>query len=184
VRVEAALATWLISKENKHVGILIKALFGEAASVRDAACQALALMKADAKDAVDPLGKLLDDKDLRIRAITALGEIGPPASKTLPSVKKLMADTDAETQLHAAFAMWQISGDAKESLAVIEKTLATVAHYSQSIVLLGEMRGAAAPLLPTLVALYREEDVPADRWALAEAIKKIDPQLAKKIGIQ
>ena len=138
---------------------------------------------ADANAAVDPVAKLLGDKDLRVRAIMTLGEIGPASTKTLPDLKKLMQDKDGETQLHAAYAVWQISGDAKETLAVIEKTLATEAQYSNSIHLLGEMRTAAMPMLPTLIALYREEDVPADRKALGEAIKKIDAKLAMKLGI-
>ena len=183
VRIEAALATWFITKDAKNISVLIKALADESPNVRDHACQSVAIMKADAKTAVDPVAKLLTDKDLRLRAIITLGEIGPASAKTVADLKKLMQDKDGETQLHAAFAVWQINGDAKETLAVLEKTLATEAQYSQSIFVLGEMRAAAWPLLPTLVALWREEDVPADRKALAEAIKKIDPPLAKKLGI-
>ena len=152
--------------------------------MRDRACQSLAVLKAEAKAAVDPVAKLLDDKKLRLRAIMTLGEIGPAAQTTLPALKKLTADKDAETQLWSAFALWQISGDAKASLKVLEETLGTEAHYTQSIILLGEMRGAAQSMLPTLVALYREEEVAADRKALAEAIKKIDPQAALKLGIK
>ena len=37
---------------------------------------------------------------------------------------------------------------------------------------------------PTLVNLYREEDIPADRLALANAIKKIDPKAAAQLGIK
>jgi len=183
VRIESALATWFITKEARHVGVLVKALGDESTGARDVACRALAKMKGDAKDAVDPLQKLLSDKELRVRAVMTLGEIGPAAKKAVPELKKLMQDKDGETQLHAAFAAWQITGEAKESLAAIEKTLGTEQYYSPSIVILGEMRAAAAPLLPTLVALYREEDVAADRKALADAIKKIDPPLAKKLGI-
>jgi HEAT repeat protein len=184
VRIEAALATWLITQDAKHVGVLVKTLGDESPNVRDSACQALAVMKAGAKDAVDPVTKLLADKDLRVRAIMTLGAIGPPAKKALADLKKLMQDKDGETQLHSAFAVWQISGDAKESIAVLEKTLATEAYYTQSIIILGEMRGAAASILPTLVNLYREEDVPADRKALADAIKKIDPKVAMQLGIK
>lgn len=184
VRIESALATWHITKDAKNVSILIKVLADESPNVRDSACQAIAVMKADAKSAVPALAKLLMDKDLRLRAVITLGEIGPASAPTLSELKKLAADKDIETQLHAAFAAWQIDGGAKECLAVLEKTLATEAGYSQSIVFLGEMRGAAAPVLPTLVALWREEDVAADRKALAEAIKKIDSAVAKKLGIQ
>ncbi len=183
VRIEAALAMWFITKDATNVRVLVAALADDSPRVRDHACQALAVMKADANAAVDPVAKLLGDKDLRVRAIMTLGEIGPASTKTLPDLKKLMQDKDGETQLHAAYAVWQISGDAKETLAVIEKTLATEAQYSNSIHLLGEMRTAAMPMLPTLIALYREEDVPADRKALGEAIKKIDAKLAMKLGI-
>ncbi len=184
VRIEAALAVWLVTQDARHVGVLVKALGDESASVRDSACQALAEMKAGARDAVDPVAKLLDDKDLRVRAVMTLGEIGPPATKALPELRKLLQDKDGETQLHAAFAVWQISGQAKESLAVLEKTLSTQAHYTATIIILGEMRGAAASMLPTLVNLYREEDVPADRKALADAIKKIDAKVATQLGIK
>ena len=38
-------------------------------------------MKADAKAAAQPIADLLEDEDMRLRAIITLGEIGPPASK-------------------------------------------------------------------------------------------------------
>jgi HEAT repeat protein len=184
VRIESALATWRITQKATHVGVLVEALGDESPGVRDSACQALAVMKAGAKDAVDPVAKLLSDKDLRIRAVMTLGAIGPAANKSLPQLNKLLQDKDGETRLQAALSVWQISGDATESLSVLEKTLATEAHYSASIVILGEMRGAAASLLPTLVNLYRDEDVPADRKALADAIKKIDAKVAMQLGIK
>ena len=99
-------------------------------------------------------------------------------------LSKLLDDQDAEIQLWSAFALWQITGDAKRSLKVMNQTLATEKHYTQSIILLGEMGAGAASLLPTLVNLYREEDIAADRQALAAAIKKIDPKLAQKLGIK
>ncbi len=184
VRIEAALATWFVSNDARHVTVLIKALDDQSVGVRDTACQALGLMKVGAKDAVDPVARLLTDKELRNRAIQTLGEIGVPAAKKLPALKKFLDDKDGGTQLAAAFAVWQVSGDAKEPLAVMNQTLATEAHYTQTIVLLGEMRGAAGPMLQTLVNLYRAEDVPADRRALAEAIKKIDAKVAMGLGIK
>lgn len=184
VRIEAALATWFITKEATHLAVLVKALDDKSVGVRDNACQAIGVMKAGAKDAVDPVARLLTDKDLRVRAIMTLGEIGPPAARKTPELKKLLKDKDGGTQLASAFALWQITGDAKETLAVMNQTLATEAHYTQTIVLLGEMRAAAEPMLQTLVNLYREEDVPADRRALAEAIKKVDAKVAGNLGIR
>ncbi len=184
VRIESALAAWLISGEAKHVNVLVKALSDESVNVRDNACHALAVMKSAAKDAVGPVAKLLDDKDLRVRAIMTLGAIGPASRTTLPTLKKLLQDKDGDTQLASAFAVWQISGEAKESMKVLEELLGTEKHYTRTIHALGDMGPAAESLLPTLVALWREEDMPADRLALAGAIKKIDPKAALRLGIK
>ena len=184
VRIEAALATWFITKEPTHVGVVVKALGDESAAVRDSACQTLAVMKAAAQDAVEPVAKLLDDKELRLRGIITLGEIGPASKPIVAKLQKFLDDKDGDTQLWSAFALWQITGDAKASLKAINQTLGAEAQYTQSIILLGEMGEAAQPLLPTLVALYREEDIAADRLALANAIKKIDPTAAMKLGIK
>ena len=142
-------------------------------------------MKGGAKQAAGPVAELLDDNDLHLRAIITLGEIGPPIAK--PSemkLIKLLDHKDGEIQLWSAFALWQLTGDAKRSLKVINETLGSEKQYTQSIILLGEMGPAAEPLLRTLVNLYREEDIASDRRALAAAIKKIDPKAAQKLGIK
>jgi HEAT repeat protein len=184
VRIEAALATFLISNALKHVGVLVKALEEESVAVREAACQALAAMKSGARVAVDPVAKLLGDKELRIRAIITLGEIGPDARKTVPTLTKLLTDKDSEAQLWSAYALWQITGETKESLPLLEKMLGSELHDNQAIQLITNMGPAARDALPTLVAIYREEENLSFRQALAVAIKKIDPESAKKLGIR
>ncbi|MBI2808461.1 MAG: HEAT repeat domain-containing protein [Planctomycetes bacterium] len=184
VRIEAAVAVWRITGQPKHVPTLVKLLGDKSVGVRDSALQAIAILKAGAGKAVDPVARLLGDKELRIRAIITLGAIGPAARKVKGPLTKLLDDKDSEIQLRAAFSLWQITGDAKPSLKVMNETLSTEEQYSQSIILLGEMGAAARPLLQTLVNLYRFEDLPADRKALGVAIQKIDPKLAKKLGIR
>jgi HEAT repeat protein len=184
VRIEAALATWFITGQATHIAVLAKELKDKSPSVRENACQAIAVMKAGAKDAVEPVAKLLTDKELRLRAIITLGEIGPPAEKTLPNLKAFLKDKDGDVQLWSAFAVWQITGETKESMKVLEELLGTEKHYTPTIRILGEMGPAAQSMLPTLVRLYREEDVPEDRLALAVAIKKIDPKAATTLGIK
>jgi HEAT repeat protein len=182
MRIEVALATWQITGKATHTEVIVKALADESVSVREAACQALGTMKA--KDAVAPLTKLLKDKDLRLRAIMTLGEIGPAADKALGELKKGLTDKDLESAAWSAFAVWQISGQSQETLPVLKNSLATEAHYNLSIRLLGEMGDAAQSVLPTLVALYREEENVNDRRTLAAAIKKIDAKAAMKLGIK
>jgi HEAT repeat protein len=185
VRIEAALATWHITGQAKHTDVVVKALSDKSANVKDAACRALAAMKGGAKPAIGAVAELLDDKDLRLRAIITLGEIGPPTPQAIETkLVKLLEDKDDEIQLWSAFALWQITGDAKRTLKVMTETLGGEKQYTQSIILLGEMGEAAESLLPTLVNLYRIEDIAADRKELAIAIKKIDPKLALKLGIK
>jgi HEAT repeat protein len=131
-----------------------------------------------------PLMKLLQDKDLRLRAIITMGEIGPPADKTLGELKKCINDKDGELAAWSAFALWQITGKSEETLPVLKNLLATEAHYNLSIRLLGDMGEAAQSVLPTLVALYREEENANDRRTLAIAIKKIDAKAAMTLGIR
>jgi HEAT repeat protein len=184
IRIEAALAAWLISGEAKHVGVLVKDLGDESPNVRDNACQSLAQMKAAAKDAVDPVAKLLDDKDLRIRAIITLGEIGKPAEAHAPRLTKLLEDKDGEAKLWSAFALWQITGETKMTIKVLEEMLGSELHDKQAITLLGDMKSAAKDALPTLITIYREDDDASFRQAVGVAIKKIDPEAAMKLGIR
>ena len=44
--------------------------------------------------------------------------------------------------------------------------------------------GSSRDALPDLVTMYREEDGESLRRVLAEAIKKIDPAIAGKLGIR
>ncbi len=184
VRIQSALALWRVTGDSAHSAHLVKELADKSPDVRDAACQALAAMKASAKDAVGPLAKLLLDKDLRIRAITTLGAIGPAAKPALSDLTKGLKDNDAEVQLWTAFALWQITGETKESLPIIEQTLASTTLDRQAAFLLGEMGAAAQPSMRSLVAIYREDDDARFRQAVGAAIKKIDPQTAMKLGIR
>jgi hypothetical protein len=57
-------------------------------------------------------------------------------------------------------------------------------YDKQAIQLIGEMGKAAASLMPSLVSMYREDDDASFRQAVGVAIKKIDPEAAKKLGIR
>jgi HEAT repeat protein len=184
VRLESALATWLISGDAKHAKLIIRALGDDSPQVREFACTCLVTMRAAGKDAVGPLMKLLEDKDVQPHAVRALGEIGPAAEKALPSVRPLLKEKDDETRLLAAFAVWQISGEAKESLPILEKGLASPTHDHLAARLLGEMGEAGRDSLGVLVEIYREETDSQMRQLLATAIKKIDPKVAVKLGIR
>ncbi len=184
VRIAAAHATYQVTGAATHVGVLVKALSDASTSVRESACQTLGQMKAGATDAVEPVMKLLDDKELRIRAIITLGEIGPPAKKAAPGLKKALVDKDEEVQVWAAYAHWQITGETKETLTILEKLLASEKYDRQAIHLIGEMGSAAKDSVTTLVAVYRAEEDAIFRQLVGVALKKIDAEAAKRLGIR
>ncbi len=184
VRIETAVALWRVTGDHSHASHLIKILSDPSPDARDAACQALATMKGAAKDAVKPLITLLNDKELRVRTITTLGAIGTDAKAALAELNRGLKDKDAEVQLLSAYAVWQITGETKETLPIIENALASESLDRQAAHLLGEMGAAAQPSLRTLIAIYREDDDARFRQAIAAAIKKIDPQMAMKLGIR
>ncbi len=185
MRIDAALASWRISGNADYSSHIDGVLAGsKSTDVRDAACQALGSMKAAGKLAVFSVTELLADKELRVRAITTLGAIGPGANSAVMELRKGFKDKDAEVQLWTAYAVWQITGDTKETLPIIEEALASETLDRQAAHLLGEMGAAAQPALRSLIAIYREDDDARFRQAVGAAIKKIDPRIGMKLGIR
>ncbi len=72
------------------------------AAPRRKAIEALGLMKADARPAVPALTKALKDKDLRIEAAEALGEIGPDASSALKDLEAIAASKERDRNFKKA----------------------------------------------------------------------------------
>jgi HEAT repeat protein len=186
VRIQSALAVWQIAGETKYVPLLARALEDESVAARESACQALTTMAADAKDAVAALTRTLADKEPTVRqgAIVALGSIGPAARDYAAPLRPLLKDTDKAIRLHSAFALWQITGEPKESTEVLRSLVAEPNLQAAAVAKLGAIGPAARDALPELVTMYREEDRLPMRQKIAEAIKKIDPNLATKLGIR
>jgi HEAT repeat protein len=187
VRIRAALAVWQVGGETKYVEPLARALEDETAGVREAGCQALAAMGPDAKTATPALARALTDKESIVRqaAAEALGKIGPAAAGEAAALRGLMKDADKAVRVSGAYALWQVTGQAKDSLEVLRNALSDSASLrAHAVTKLGGMGPEASDALPELVAMYREEDGEAMRRGLADAIKRIDPDLAAKLGIR
>jgi HEAT repeat protein len=187
VRIPAALAVWQVSGETAYVPVLTRSLGDEAIPVRQAACSALATIGADAKDAAGALTRSLADKEPLVRqgAAEALGSIGPAANQAAGTLRVLLKDMDKTVGLATAFALWRITGEAKEPLETLRGFLAEeAALQTRAIEKLGALGPAARDALPDLVIMYREEEGESLRRVLADAIKKIDPMIAGKLGIR
>jgi HEAT repeat protein len=187
VRIRAALAVWQVGGETKYVPLLARSLKDEAPLARELACHALATIGGDAREAVPVLTTALEDKEPIVRqaAAEALGNIGPAARDSAATLRALLKDGDKALRLRSAFALWRVTGQAEETLAALQPLLAEDGTLQiQAVEKLGALGAAAVDLLPDLVTMYREQDGEALRTALAEAIKKIDPKLAGKLGIR
>ncbi len=186
-RIRAALAVWQISGATKHVPLIASALAEKAPAIRQRAAEALGTIGADAKDAAAALIKTLGDSEPAVRqtAIMALGRIGKAAPASAVALRPLLKDADKPMRVHAAFALWQITGDAKEALGVLRPLLGDASGaQAAAIAKIGAIGPPAREVLPDLVRMYREEDNPALRGTIAQAIKGIDPALAGKLGIR
>jgi len=69
---------------------------------RRRAIEALGMMKSDAKSAVPALTGALKDKDLRIEAADALGEIGPDASSALKELEAIAGSKERDRNFKKA----------------------------------------------------------------------------------
>jgi HEAT repeat protein len=185
--IRAALAVWQIGGDARYVPLIAQALEDKRLAMRHGAADALAVIGGDAKGAAGALAKALGDGEPAVRqaAVVALGSIGRAAPQSSVALRPLLRDADKALRVSAAFALWQITGDATESLAALRPLLADAANLQAAAVAkLGAIGPPARDVLPQLVTMYREEDNPALRGTIAEAIKRIDPDVAGKLGIR
>ncbi len=97
VRERAAIA--LGRSKDAPVSALVKLLEAPSLEARYGACQAIALLRTRGAPAVEPLRKLLAERDLwlRIKAADALAAIGAPAMPAMPQLLELIAQMDPQT---------------------------------------------------------------------------------------
>lgn len=133
------------------------------AHVRPAAVAALWAIGEDLTEVMPLLLGLLDDRiTFRISdAADLLGEIGPPASVALPSLRNLLAHDYDWVRVHCAAALWEIGGEA-EATAVLDALLqamaknpATANHVVACLDRMGPLAAPALPLLREQLALPR-----------------------------
>jgi HEAT repeat protein len=112
VRLQAALAHWRISKET---GVALPEFeagltCGDAGMQREA-LKAIAIVGEPAKETVGIVVPMLEDRDLRFEAASALGAMGPSAKDALPALESALEDAPE---------------DAKALRAALEKAIADI----------------------------------------------------------
>jgi HEAT repeat protein len=110
--------------------------------------------------------------DHREYILNALGRIGPAAAKAAPAIRKLLGAETARVREEAALALARVKPDDPETLkALLRMKDLPVAALGE----LGPRARAAVPLIVRRLRTY-------DRFEAADALWKIDPPTARKLG--
>jgi HEAT repeat protein len=175
----AAIALVRIDPTDDRIARALGEVLGEADAkkgVREDAARALALMGKDASPAVDPLAKLLSDKDieLRLQAATALAAVGPDARTALKALQEALKDSDKGVRAQVIFAIGNIGLDAADAVPNLVETLkdANAEVRLAAVRALAAIGGPAKPAVPALKALLQDPTVEI-RNAAKDAIQKI-----------
>jgi HEAT repeat protein len=157
-RCHAASALWKIERHARAAPVLTEALQDGDSAIRATAAGLLADLGAEAKAAVAPLGQLLKDSSGRVR-------------------------------LCAAHALWRVDRQGKTAVPVITAALedgvtadVSMAYLLDLVKALEEMGEQDRGVVPALLELARDKHRRVRR-AAEEAVKKVDPEAARKAGI-
>jgi HEAT repeat protein len=161
VRYSAALALRDIGPRTQEaIDALIAALKDDYGDARMMAAQALGECGPKAKAAVDPLIIGLEDSDMWTSAARALGQIRSERKKTNPALVGVLQ------RLH------------KEEPIIFQEASKSLLRRA-TLRALGEFGPEATDAVPEITYLYKK---PEFRTEAGEALKKIDPDAAKKAG--
>jgi HEAT repeat protein len=119
----------------------------------------------------------------RVRAAAALVKAGSDKAAALTVLKTALKDKDAPVRVAAAGALWEFD-PSKDALLVL---VAALEDKDDEVccdagVILGKIGPGAKAIVPDLLRLLKDKFAPYYDPA-AEALKKIDPEAAKKTGV-
>lgn len=185
-RAFAARALAKVDPNSKTISLLLGALKDMDVHVRIYAAHGLHDVGPSATAAIDPLIESLreEDKNLRARSAWALGAIGPKARAAVIPLTRTLKDTDPEVRNSAACALARI--DERKTPTMVKRLLTAlkdedVEVRAHAVSCLGEIGPPAKATLPQLTEALN--DKPEVLLNARAAIKKIDPHLAKRLGI-
>ena len=120
IRLHAAEALWIITRNKKVVPGFIEALSDEDVEVRRFAVSMIGLVEADLQDVIQPLIAALADPNPFVRGTAAmvLADYGQKAAEVLPHLERLLQD-DEFNRVTAVHAMLCIAPGRTEELTPI-----------------------------------------------------------------
>jgi len=164
---------------EKSIDECIAGLGSESVADRRAAASALALRKSEAAPAVEVLVALLDDPDVRMVALRAIGAIGPEAAPAIDRLMELLSHEDPTVRMWATFAL---SGMGKEAVAALVKALDDEGWYVARLAAdkLGVMGSDAKAAVPALAEQVSHRNGDCAYWA-TEALEQMGPDAAEAV---
>ncbi len=174
---------------NMAIPALIETLSDPEYMVRFYAVLTLSRMGSDASNAVPALTKFVgnagNNDAARAAAAHALGEIGTKAESALPTLKAALKESDSYLRGQAAAAIWRIDSDADTALPILLQEMPKQTDFQgwDWIVALGEMGPRAKEAIPQLAKELTQQ---SEIWVLlcvTNALIKIDPDAAAKLGV-
>ena len=191
IRLAATLALGEIGPAARDsVDGLTRALNDTDGRVRHAAADALGGIGVAA---VAALRKAVEDgDDSRLAAVTALGEIGPPANAAIPELRVCLSDKTPSIRCFAAQALGEIGARAAPALGPLRMALGDEesAVRESAASALGQIGPAAKVAVPDLVRLVSDpalthlisdEPTPVGD-AAAKALTRIGERVANGVG--
>jgi HEAT repeat protein len=161
--------------------------FLQSAETRDAAADALWRVDRSSRDLVLPVFvRILQragDVPSKARVAEDLGAMGLDAKQAVPLLEPCLQSQFANVRVAAATALWRVTGRAEASIPVLVEGLhdRTVTAACDAARGLGEIGPPAKDAVPALLMTLKHPDATV-REAAADALKKIDPEAAKKAG--
>jgi HEAT repeat protein len=163
---------------------LQKLLAHDRPAIRTHAASALGDLGPTAEGAVGDLASALDDADdgVRREAAEALGKIGPGAKPAIPALMRALNDDSGAVTVHAAWALSRIGPDAVPELLTALKDDEKLRHLI--VVILGDLKEAAAPAAETLAEFLARPDLDEDFGReIMVALARIGPQAKAAVPV-
>lgn len=185
LRPKAALALWQICKDPDALVRLKASLVAEDKIEANLASDLLAGLGQDALTVLQEA--LKEPKDyMRWSAATTLGKMGAAAKPSVPALLLALDDKNAGVQVIAAAALWKIAKHDKAVPALRQALLKPefLTDARRTIQILGEIGPEAKAAVPEIRPYLYVEGDESTRFVAGKALKKIDPEFAKKLGIR
>jgi len=183
VRAYAAAALWKMEAAAEPAeAALIAQLADTDPAARLYAVMALGYTVVTRAEAVAPLTALLADGPTRAPAAAALAKLGPKAAPAVPQLTTLLQDPLPGVRVNAALALGAIGPEARSAVPALAANLKDQSTLVRTFTLraLAKLGPAAQEAVPAILPLLKE---PHHQREAGEALKKIDPAAAQKVGV-